>query len=85
MTKVTHSMAVRLAIGFELRKHSSARTIRQISEAIGSDHTTVHKALTEMELLRLAEREEVGLRTFSQAKSSKYVWRLTALALGQAT
>lgn len=84
MSKVTHSMAVRLAIGFELRKHATPRTIRQLGEAIGLDHTTVHKALTEMEMLGLAEREELPLRTFSQAKSCKFVWRLTPLALGEA-
>lgn len=84
MTKVTHSMAVRLAIGFELRKHANPRTIRQISEALAMDHTTVHNALNEMELLRLAEREEMAVveEEFRQAKSNKYAWRLTPLALG---
>lgn len=71
---ITHSMAHRLAIGMELRKHAEPQTIRALGAATGINLTDVDKALREMEMLGMVKRIERTGYVERQAKANAYGW-----------
>lgn len=71
-SKINHAMGHRLAVGYELRKYDHPRNVHQIGAAIGINHTDIHKALAEMRLLKLVEREAIP---YAEQTTKSGLWR----------